>query len=200
MALGGLPLRDRADRLLPAAGHRLHPGRRADLAGRLVRQDAEQDRSRSAKVIGAGPGRRRASASSSAPAAPTRPTSTSACKPRDSGRKATADQIINRAAAASSAGWSACAALPAGGAGHQRRRPRRPGAVPVHPVATPTCDELNTWAPEAARGACRQLPQLNDVSSDQQSQARGGQPDHRPRRRRRASASRRPTSTRRSTT
>ena len=42
--LRGVPLRHRAHRLLPAAGHRLHPGRGADLAGRFLRQDVGEDR------------------------------------------------------------------------------------------------------------------------------------------------------------
>ena len=38
------PLRHRADRLLPAAGHRLHPGGRAHVAGCVLQQDVGQDR------------------------------------------------------------------------------------------------------------------------------------------------------------
>ena len=59
MAAGGRPLRHRADRLLPAAGHRLHQRRRGDLAGRLVRQDRAARSSRSADVIAQRSRRRR---------------------------------------------------------------------------------------------------------------------------------------------
>ena len=45
-------------------------------------------------------------------------------------------------------------------------------------------DELNDLGAKAVGGPCRRLPQLKDVSSDQQSQASAVNADHRPRRRR----------------
>ena len=121
----------------------------------------------------------------------------SALQPKDEGRKATADQIIDRPRPKLDS-WSgrktflqAPQDINVGGRAGQ--------AQYQYTLSDADLDELNTWTPKLL-AALPHLPQLKDVSSDQQSQARGRQPDHRPRRRRAASASLRPTSTPPSTT
>ena len=129
--------------------------------------------------------------------APTRPTCSSPEAQGRSGRKATADQIIARLRPklAQLVGvqtfLQAAQDINVGGRAGQ--------AQYQYTLSDSDLDELNTWAPKLL-AALQALPQLKDVSSDQQSQGARGQSDHRPRRRRRASASRRPTSTPRSTT
>ena len=59
-------------------------------------------------------------------------------------------------------------------------------------------DEFNTWVPKLV-DRLQQLPELEDVASDQENQGLSAYRDHRPRHRRRASASRRRPSTMRST-
>ena len=169
----------------------------------LTSQDASfaktvgQDRSRSPTIICAGPGRRPGSAFFVGSGGSNQANINISLKPKDEGRKATADQIITRCGRS----WARLVGVHAllqaaqdinvgGRAG--------PGAVPVHPVATPTW----TSSTPGRRGCwprCRSCRSWR-TSAPTSSRRRGGQPDHRPRRRRAASASRRPTSTRRSTT
>ncbi len=168
---------DRADRLLPAAGHRLHPGRRADLAGRLVRQDR---RARSQQVAKSSRRTRTStgSASSSAPAAPTRPISTSASSPRTPGASATPTQIINelRPKLARLVGVRALLQ-----AAQDIRVGGRPGQAQYqYTLSDPDLRRAQhlgrrSWsaAMQAAAAAARR--QLRPAVA-----GRGGQPDHRP--------------------
>ena len=140
----------------------------------LTSQDASftkterEDRSRSPQVIAPGPRRRRRRLLRRQRRRQPGQHVHQPQAARTSGRKAQRRPDHHPAAAqARPAGRRAD--LPAGGAGHQRRRPRRPGAVPVHPVAIPT----STSSTPGRRSCWRRmqsLPQLKDVSSDQQSQ------------------------------
>ena len=115
--------------------------------------------------------------------------------PRD---KRTADQRRSgdqRACGPSSPSWSACRPSLQSRSGHQRRRPHRVRPSSNTPWPTPILTELNTWGPKLLT-ALRGLPELKDVSSDQQSQAAAvDQPDHRPPSRRPVRRQRPPTST-----
>ncbi len=90
-----------------------------------------------------------------------------ALKPKDSGRTTTADEIITRLRPklAQLVGvrtlLQAAQDINVGG---------RPGQAQYqYTLADPDIDELNTWAPRMV-AAMQNLPQLKDVSSDQQSQ------------------------------
>ena len=90
-----------------------------------------------------------------------------ALKPKDAGRNATADQIIARLRPklAQLVGvqtfLQAAQDINVGGRAGT-------GAISIHPVGFRP-DELDTWAPKLL-AAMQALPQLKDVSSDQQSQ------------------------------
>ena len=105
-----------------------------------------------------------------------------ALKPKDAGRKATADQIITRLRPklAQLVGvqtfLQAAQDINVGGRAGQ--------AQYQYTLSDSDLTELDTWAPQAAGARCKTLPQLKDVSSDQQSNGGRGQSDHRPRRRR----------------
>jgi multidrug efflux pump len=70
------------------------------------------------------------------------------------------------AAAARDGGCSGSNPVPAGSAGHPRRRPRQQRAISIH-AAGPTLEELNEWSPKIA-AALQTDPNLTDVNSDQQ--------------------------------
>ena len=72
--------------------------------------------------------------------------------------------------------------VPAAIAGHQRRRPHLARPVPIH-AAGRRLDELNAWAPRML-AKLKTLPELTDVSSDQQGNAPRLTRHHQPRRRR----------------
>ena len=59
------------------------------------------------------------------------------------------------------------APVPAGGAGHPRRRPPEQRPVPVHAAGRTTSQELYAWAPKLAE-ALAHVPVLTEVNSDQQ--------------------------------
>ena len=89
-----------------------------------------------------------------------------ALKPLDE-REVSADQVIARLRA-ELATVPGATALPAGGAGPPRRRPRRATRSTSTRSRATTSTSSRTWAPRVARGACARCPQLTDVNSDQQ--------------------------------
>jgi HAE1 family hydrophobic/amphiphilic exporter-1 len=88
--------------------------------------------------------------------------------PRDSGRKATADQIITRLRPKLAHLVGVQTFLQANQDINVGGRAGR--AQYQYTLSDPDIAELNTWAPQL-EAALRQIPQLKDVSSDQQSQA-----------------------------
>ncbi len=90
-------------------------------------------------------------------------------KPKDEGRNASADQVINRLrpqiarqVVGASAFLQASQDINIGG--------RAARAQYQYTLSDVSLDELNTWAPKL-EAALRAMPELRDVSSDQQSQA-----------------------------
>ena len=76
--------------------------------------------------------------------------------------------------------------LPAGGAGHPRRRPRQQRAVSVHAAGRRTSTSCKHWAPHAARAAAHAAAISTDVNTDQQNAGLEATLDDRPRHRRAA--------------
>ncbi len=101
--------------------------------------------------------------------------------PKDEGRKATA-RPDHRPAEAQAGPGRGGADLHAGQPGHQRRRSRRPGPVPVHPVRRRPDRAEHLGAQAAGRPAGRTRAQGRQLRPAVPGD--GGQPDHRPRRRR----------------
>ena len=58
-------------------------------------------------------------------------------------------------------------AVPAGGAGHPRRRPRQRRTISIHAAGRRSLEELYEWAPKIA-AALQNEPELTDVNCDQQ--------------------------------
>ena len=79
----------------------------------------------------------------------------------------TADQVIARLRPQLGAGGR-CNHGAEGHAGHQHRRAQLPRRSTSTPCPIRTCSELNDWAPKML-AAMRKLPDLQDVSTDQQS-------------------------------
>ena len=118
----------------------------------------------------------------SAPAAASRSTtaaSSSALKPRDERARRSADEIIARLRP-KLAQVQGVDAVPAGRAGHQRRRPRSSRTQYQYTLQDADLDELNAWAPKML-DELQQLPQLRDVATDQQIGGTTADADHRPR-------------------
>ena len=90
-----------------------------------------------------------------------------ALKPRD---ERTVDRLAgDRPAAAAAREDGGRRAVPAAGAGHHRRRPHLARPVPIH-AAGRELDELTPGRPRVLE-KLKTLPQLADVSSDQQANA-----------------------------
>ena len=89
-------------------------------------------------------------------------------KPKDSGRKATADQIIGRLRPRLAKLVGVQVSLQANQDINVGGRAGR--AQYQYTLADSDLDELNTWAPQLLN-ALKKLPQIKDVNSDQQSQA-----------------------------
>ena len=89
-------------------------------------------------------------------------------KPRDE-RDASATEIIARLRP-QLAKVEGAASVPAAGAGHQRRRPRRAHPVPIH-AAGPELDELNEWAPKLLAKLRRHCPRSPGVAATSSSRA-----------------------------
>ena len=156
---------DRAQGLLPAAGHRpadrRHPGR----PEHLVPGDA-----------------RRSSPTSSTSCAPTRRCETWSPSPAAAQaqlaasmfvtlkplaeRTESADQVIARLRAQARHG-ARRDPLPAAGAGHPHRRPPGQRAVPVHAAGRRPRRAARVGA-DASAARCAELPELADVNTDQQ--------------------------------
>ena len=196
-----LPLRGRAQGVLPAAGHRAAHRRDPGRAGHLVPGHAAEARRRSSascrtipavdNVIGfTGGGWRRRHREHRA--------HVHRAQAARGARRLGADQVIARLRGRARRVPGAPTFLQAvqdlrvGGRAEQR-------AVPVH---APGRKRRGARRLGAARrcSACATLPQLVDVSSDQQDTGLPGLAGDRPRHRRRGSASRRSSSTTRSTT
>ena len=168
-----LSVHRRAQGLLPAAGHRA-----ADRASIQADQDisfqamqraaarssstiVEQDPAVD-NVIGVHRRRRRDAT----------PAACSSRSSRSSERKVDADQVIARLRAEARA-RSRRDAVPAGGAGPARRRPRQQRAVSVHAAGRQPRRPERLGA-AAARSSCARCRELADVNSDQQNQRPAG--------------------------
>ena len=158
-----LSLRRYPERLLPAAGHRQddrhHPGRpehfvSADAAEadavRLHPQAGSRDRNR-CRIHRRRPDQFRIHVRLAGPAEPAWHLGGSR----------------HRAIATQDGGGSGRDAVPAGGAGHPRRRPRQQRAY-QYTLQAPSLEELNEWSPKIAAALQRETATLADVNSDQQ--------------------------------
>ena len=74
----------------------------------------------------------------------------------------------HRAPAAEAGAGPGHHAVPAGGAGRARRRPRVAHAVPVHAAGRRTSTSCTTWAPRVLDDAAASCPSSRDVATDQQ--------------------------------
>ena len=171
-----------AQRLLPAAGHRLHPGRPSSSQDTSFDAMSRRRRSSVADIVRAGPRRRRGWPSTSAATPTTAGQPQRRAQPRSEGRRGQRRPDHRPAAAASSPGcWASTLFMQAAQDISVGGRAAR--AQYQYTLSDADLDELNAWAPRMLE-RLRSLPQLKDVSSDQQSARAALQPDHRPRRRR----------------
>ena len=164
--------------LLPAAGHGLHRRDRRGRAGHLVRGDERAlEHDRRHRAPGSGGHERRLHARRQH--LQQQPISSSRLKPKEDGRKVTRRRGDRAAAARSSPASKApiCylqAAQDINVGGRLARTQYQ------YTLTDADIDELGAWAPRIL-DRLRELPQLTDVVSDQQTERRRGQPDDRPR-------------------